>query len=123
MNEFFCTIASKLSDKPPQKPNQILSNEYELGVDVGNVSFKAISDNDVTKVIMKIKTSHISGCDGIASFFIKIALSLFSGLFCHLFTFSLYSGILPTEWKIARVAPIYKSRSIDDCSNYRSISV
>ena len=47
-----------------------------------NFSFKAVSENDVTKVMKKMKTSHGSGCDGIASFFIKIALPLISGSLC-----------------------------------------
>ena len=70
-----------------------------------------------------MKTSHGSGCDGIASFFIKIALPLISGSLCDLFNLSLFSGKFPTDWKIARVAPIYKSGARDDCSNYRPISV
>ena len=123
MNDFFCTIGNKLSDKIPEKPNPLLSNEYELGNTVRNFSFKAVSENDVTKVMKKMKTSHGSGCDGIASFFIKIALPLISGSLCDLFNLSLFSGKFPTNWKIARVAPIYKSGARDDCSNYRPISV
>ena len=123
MNNFFCTIGNKLSDKIPEKPNPLLSNEYELGNAVRNFSFKAVSENDVTKVMKKMKTSHGSGCDGIASFFIKIALPLISGSLCDLFNLSLFSGKFPTDWKIARVAPIYKSGARDDCSNYRPISV
>ena len=58
------------------------------------------------------------GCDGIASLFIKIALPLISGSLCDLFNLSLFYGKFPTDWKIACVAPIYKSGARDDCSNY-----
>ena len=97
MNELFCTIGNKLSDKIPEKPNPLLSNEYELGNAVGNFSVKAVSENDITKVMKKIKTSHGSGCDGIASFFVKIALPLISGSLCDLFNLSLFSGKFPTD--------------------------
>ena len=90
---------------------------------MGNFSFKAVSEKDGTYVMMKMKTSHGSGCDGIASSFIKFALPLISGSLCDLFNLSLSSGKFPTDWKIARVAPIYKSGARDDCSNYRPISV
>ena len=70
----------------------------------------------------KMKTSHGSGCDGIAIFFIKTAFPLISGSLCDLFNFSLFSGKFPTDWKTARVAPIYKSGETDDCSNYKPIS-
>ena len=122
MNEFFCNIGNKLRDKIPEKPNPLLSNEYELG-NVTNFSFKVVSENDVTKVMKKMKTSHGSGCDGIASFFIKMALPLISGSLCDLFNMSLFSGKFPEDWKIARVALVYKSGARDDCSNYRPISV
>ena len=36
---------------------------------------------------------------------------------------SIESGIFPNSWKIARVAPIFKSGSTEDRSNYRPISV
>ena len=96
-----------------QKVNQIFLN----------FSFKAVSENDVTKVMRKMKTSHGSVCDSIASFFIKISLPLISGSLCDLFNLPLFSEKFPTDWKIARVAPIYKSGAKDDCSNYRPISV
>ena len=62
-----------------------------------------------------MKTTHGSGCDGIASVFIKIALPLISG--------SLRSGKFPNDWKAARVAPFYKNGAIDNCSKYRPIAV
>ncbi len=124
MNEFFCTIGNKLSDKIPEKPNSLFfSNEYDFVNRVRNFSFKTISGYDVTKVIMKMNTSRCSGCDDIASFFIKVALPLISASLRDLFNMSLSSGKFPADWKVARVSPIYKSRARDDCSNYRPISV
>ena len=32
-------------------------------------------------------------------------------------------GIFPSDWKTARVSPIYKSGERDECGNYRPISV
>ena len=41
-----------------------------------------------------------------------------------IFNISLSSGDLPADWKYARVTPIYKGKgAIDDCGNYRPISV
>ena len=36
---------------------------------------------------------------------------------------SIESGMFPDSWKIARVAPIFKSGSTEDRLNYRPISV
>ena len=36
---------------------------------------------------------------------------------------SLETGIVPTEWKIAKVIPIFKSGSMAEIDNYRTISI
>ena len=42
----------------------------------------------------------------------------------HIFSLSLYHGSLPSDWKIARITPIYKQKGCkDDPNNYRPISV
>ena len=70
-----------------------------------------------------MKTSHGSGHDGIASFYLKIALPVIGGSLRDLFYKSMSAGKFPEDWKIARIAPIFKSGARDDRSNYRPISV
>ena len=59
----------------------------------------------------------------IASCFLKIALPVISESLCDIFNLSIATGCFPDSWKIARVAPIFKSGQPDDRSNYRPISV
>ena len=40
-----------------------------------------------------------------------------------LFYKSMFAGKSPEDWKIARIAPVFKSGARDDSSNYRPISV
>ena len=70
-----------------------------------------------------MKTSHGSGHDGIASFYLKIALPVVGGSLYDLFNKSLPAGKCPEDWKIAPIAPIFKNGARDDRSNYRPISV
>ena len=76
-----------------------------------NFSSKAVSENDVTKVMKKMKASHGSGCDGIASFFIKIALPLISGSLCDLFNLSLFSGKISNRLENSACCPYLQERS------------
>ena len=42
----------------------------------------------------------------------------------HIFNLSIQTGIVPTDWKLARVTPVYKGKGDDtDPGNYRPISV
>ena len=77
----------------------------------------------LTASLKKMKTSHGSGSDGISSYFLNITLPIIKGSLCDLFNLSLFSGEFPNGWKIARVAPNFKSGQRDDRSNYRPISV
>ena len=40
-----------------------------------------------------------------------------------IFNQSIRTGIFPTDWKVARVTPIYKSGEKHSMTNYRPISV
>ena len=71
----------------------------------------------------KFKTSKGSGADGIANYFLKIGLSVIAESLCDTFNLSIATGVFPDSWKIARVAPIFKSGQSNDRSNYRPISV
>ena len=123
MNEYFCSIGNKLSEKIPNKANPLLSGEYPFEIPPLSFSFSAIMADKLSSTLNKMKTSHGSGHDGIASFYLKIALPVVGGSLCDLFNKSLFAGKFPEDWKIARIAPIFKSGAKDDRSNYRPISV
>ena len=40
-----------------------------------------------------------------------------------LYTLSLNSGLIPNDWKIARVTPLFKKGSKSECKNHRPVSL
>ena len=66
------------------------------------------------KVFGKFKKSLGFGTDGIANHFLKIALPVIGESLCNIFNLSIATGAFPDSWKIARVAPIFKSGQSDD---------
>ena len=123
MNNFFCTIGQTLSDKIVQTRNPLLENDYEVNPQKTKFKFHVIDKIQLGKVFGKLKASKGSGNDGIASCFLKIALPVISESLCDIFNLSMETGRFPDNWKIARVAPIFKSGQPNDRSNYRPISV
>ena len=123
MNDFFCTIGETLYEKIPRAKNPLLENDYELNPQKTMFNFHDIDTSQVRKVFGKLKTSKGCGNDGIASCVLKIALPVISESLCEIFNLSIATGCFPDSWKIARVAPIFKSGQPDDRSNYRPISV
>ena len=84
---------------------------------------QCINVSQLERVFGKFKTSKGSGADGIANYFLKIGLSVIAESLCDIFNLSVATGVFPDSWKIARVAPIFKSGQSYDRSNYRPISV
>ena len=122
MNDFFCTIGETLS-KIPRANNPLLENDYEVNQQKSMFTFHVIDTPQLGNFFGKLKTSKGCGNDGIASCFLKIALPVISESLRDIFNISIATGCFPDNWKIARVAPIFKSGQPDDRSNYRPISV
>ena len=123
MNEYCCNIGINLSEKIPIIANRLLTGEYPFETPPLSFSFHTIMTEKLSSALSKMKTSHGSGHDGIASFYLKIALPVAGGSLCDLVNKLLFAGKFPNEWKLVRIAPIVKSGARDDRSNYRPISV
>ena len=55
---------------------------------------------------------------------LRLASPIIAPSLTHIFNLSLAQGQMPSDWKIARVTPVYKNKgSKDDPGNYRPISV
>ena len=77
-------------------------------------SFKSCSSNEVRKLLEKLETKKSTGLDNLPSRMLKIAAGVLAPSMAFLFNQSISSGIVPTEWKLARVT--------QDVNNYRPIS-
>ena len=85
MNDFFSSIAKKLSEDIPQQPNPLLSNEYNINEERTSFQFKTVCSVSVGKALQKMKTSFGFVSDGIASHFIKIAFPIISHSLCRIY--------------------------------------
>ena len=82
-----------------------------------------ITEPDVLDILQSLDVNKACGIDSISpKIFRYCALPLLKPI-CHLFSVSLSTSDIPTEWRTHCVVPIYKSGDKSLVSNYRPISL
>uniref|UniRef100_A0A1X7TGJ2 Reverse transcriptase domain-containing protein n=1 Tax=Amphimedon queenslandica TaxID=400682 RepID=A0A1X7TGJ2_AMPQE len=110
-NQFFSVFSSHSMTNQSQMKST-------LDVCIGHVN---ILPAEVYKALTQLKTSKSMGIDWIGPVILKhCASALFLPLH-NLFHQSLIHGVLPQEWKVHLITPVYKSGEKSDVKNYRPI--
>ena len=73
--------------------------------------------------LSKLKSSKATGLDKIPAKLLKDASSVIAKPITYLINLTISSGEIPSQWKEAKVTPIFKEGKKDDENNYRPISV
>ena len=73
--------------------------------------------------LSKLKSSKATGLDKIPAKPLKDASSVIAKPISYLINLTISSGEIPSQWKEAKVTPIFKAGKKDDENNYRPISV
>ena len=85
--------------------------------------FKTVSDEEVIKHLKKLNRKSAMGVDEISPLFLKDTTYVISKPLAHIINCSLVNGVVPNDFKRARVVPVYKLSAHDNFDNYRPISV
>ncbi|XP_057299399.1 uncharacterized protein LOC130630019 [Hydractinia symbiolongicarpus] len=85
--------------------------------------FEYVSKLFVERELQSLKRKKAAGWDNLPPGILKDAATVLSGPLAHIINLSLQTATVPTEWKIAKVTPIYKGGDTKDCGNFRPISV
>ena len=120
-NDFFVTIGPNLDAKidPPQ-----VNFETFLSKSVKESFFiEPTSSDEIIRTIDQCKSKYSSGWDNIPMAVIKSVGSHIAAPFAHICNLSFSTGIFPSDMKIAKVTPIFKSDDHEEFSNYRPISL
>ena len=81
-----------------------------------------VIEEETVNIIKSLKDSS-SGWDEISARVVKSTHISFIKPLTHIMNISFITGVFPTELKIARVIPIFKSGDSSIFSNYRPVSV
>ena len=75
------------------------------------------------ELLNTVKISKATGHVGNSYRILKIAAPFTHENLTDIFNLSIVSGIFPSDWKIAKVTPIFKSGERDESNNYIYISL
>lgn len=110
-NKFFHSVFAKASLNTPQQ-KMFQPNEVDF-----------ISYSGVLAMILKLKTKSSCGPDNIPNVFLRRYAESIAHFVIVLFRCSLLSAKLPSDWKRARVVPVFKKGNHLLVENYRPISL
>jgi hypothetical protein len=118
-NKYFADIGVKLANKHRNAPLPWKNPEY-----VRTFKFKNVSKKFIIKKLSKLSSKSNLDILGFDTKLLKISSHLICDSLCTLINKSLKTGIVPDDWKLARVTPVYKGDGdrLNE-SNYRPISV
>ena len=119
-NEFFTSIAKKTVENinpSPKSPVDLIRQSPS------NFKFNNLTKMEVlaaTKLLTNKKTPDHTG---LSSNFLKQIISTIIDPLHHIFNLSFNTGVVPVQFKIAKVIPIFKSGDSSSMDNYRPISL
>ena len=121
-NDYFTTIGSNLAskfnshDEDDQVNNFCVSNSCKF-------NFYCISDDYVFDQIWNFSNNKSPGLDDIDVKLFKTAAPIVCKSLAYICNLSLATGVFPSDWKNAKVVPVFKAGCKSNVENYRPISV
>ena len=82
-------------------------------------TFKAVKELEILKELKNLKREKASELDNFPPGLLKDAALVLTKPLTFIINLSLETGVVPTEWKVAKVIPLYKSASLAEIDNYR----
>ena len=113
LNAQFQSVFTRESDFNPTSPQQRAPPMPDI----------AITREGVEKLLLKLKPNKAAGPDNISPRILRELADVLADPLCIIFRKSLAEGCVPSDWRHANVAPIYKKGEKYDPANYRPVSL
>ena len=82
-----------------------------------------MKESEILKELKNLKRKKASGLDNFPPGLLKDAAHVLTKPLTFIINFFIETGVVPSEWKVAKVIPLYKSGSLAEIDNYRPISI
>ena len=121
MNAYFSSIGTKLAAQLPAYLSalQIETGPADDSTDIPTLAVINIQEGTIKSKILNLKTNKATGPDEIAPRLLRLLGETVVSPLASLFTSSLKSGVVPLEWKTAKLTTVPKKDDETDRGNYR----
>ena len=82
-----------------------------------------LSTSEIEEILRNLNPNKATGPDGITTRILKETAEEIASLLSKLFNKPLRLGLLPNDWKLANIVPVYKKDGKKQVENYRSITL
>ena len=125
MNAYFSSIGTKLAT---QLPAYLPALPIETGIaddstDIPTLAVISIQEGIVKSKILNLKTNKVTGRDEVAPKLLRLLGGTVAPLLVSLFTSTFKTGVVPLEWKTAKLMTVHKKDDKTDRGNYRPLSI
>ena len=119
-NDFFVNIGPTLASKiPGPLPN---FRDYMPQINPHSLFLSPVNEIEVKNIVRSLKNGA-PGWDDITMKSLNCIINHLSEALSYICNLSLTDGVFPTEMKLTKIVPIYKSNDPMEFTNYRPISL
>lgn len=123
---YFSSIASSLKQASKPLCNfawKFISSTVLRPSVTNSFTFQRITENEVLVELKKLKRTKRVGMDSLPLGMLKDASSTIVKPLTYSINVSLTTGLVPTDWKDAKLIPLHKSGNARSLDSYRPISI
>ena len=120
-NSYFANISNEILSKIPNVQNSPL--DYLLTPESNSFTVFPTTREEIEDIPSSLKTGKATGPSSIPIDIFKVLKYVISKLLELIFNASFMTGIVPIDFKIANIIPVYKTGSHTYLGNYRPISL
>ena len=121
-NDFFISNATKITKDLQRNTSQLrVDEDNNIGPTHSKFNLNLITEDFVLKQINNLSIDKATGQDHISCKLLQMTKNVSAESLCDIINKSLSTGVVPREWKKARVVPIFKCGDISSLNNYRPI--
>jgi hypothetical protein len=122
-NEFFTSVASGIAEDivPTDRPPDRL--DLDPGAPIFSFQREPVTSDEIIDCFDKLQKKKTPDANGLSVQFVANFAMTISRPLKHIFSLSLASGCVPSQFKFAKVIPVFKSGDRRLMDNYRPISL